>query len=195
MEKLFDSHAHYYDDRFESVAGGADALLQTLLGGSVGGIVNVGTDLENSRTVIESAARFDNMYAAVGIHPSDGQAYRDIPAAMQQLSALLGDADYRRQNKIVALGGVLRTPHRHRAKAPTPSLAPPVLEHTPQALSGSCHIPKYFLFVPAFAYFLISSVSMRPISYNFPANRSRAPNDAADTPPPQPKIPLALARP
>ena len=85
MSKLFDSHAHYYDDRFASLAGGADALLQTLFDGSVGGIVNVGTDLENSRTVIKSAARFANMYAAVGIHPSDGQAYRDTPAAMAQL--------------------------------------------------------------------------------------------------------------
>ena len=106
MSKLFDSHAHYYDDRFASLAGGADALLQTLFDGSVGGIVNVGTDLENSRTVIKSAARFANMYAAVGIHPSDGQAYRDTPAAMAQLRTLLGDADYRRKNKIVALGEI-----------------------------------------------------------------------------------------
>ncbi len=106
MEKLFDSHAHYYDGRFESVEGGADALLGTLFAGEIGGIVNVGTDLENSRTVIESAAKWPGMYAAVGIHPSDGQAYADIPGAIVALRTLLGDAAYRRAGKIVALGEI-----------------------------------------------------------------------------------------
>ena len=104
--KLFDSHAHYYDSRFDEVEGGADSLLDCLFDGEVGGIVNVGTDLENARAVIESAARFERMYAAVGIHPSDGQAYRDIPAAMAELKAILGDAESRKKSKIVALGEI-----------------------------------------------------------------------------------------
>ena len=104
--KLFDSHAHYYDGRFNEVEGGVDALLNSLFESTVGGIVNVGTDLENAKSVIESAARFENMYAAVGIHPSDGQAYRDIPAAMAELRAILGDAENRRAKKIVALGEI-----------------------------------------------------------------------------------------
>ena len=104
--KLFDSHAHYYDGRFDEVEGGANALLNSLFDSTVGGIVNVGTDLENAKTVIESAARFENMYAAVGIHPSDGQSYRDIPAAMAELRAILGDAQNRRAQKIVALGEI-----------------------------------------------------------------------------------------
>ena len=106
MHKLFDSHAHYYDDRFDEVEGGAAALLDCLFEGEVGGIVNVGTDLDNAKIVIESAACFENMYAAVGIHPSDGQAYRDISAAMAELTALLGDAESRKQRKIVALGEI-----------------------------------------------------------------------------------------
>ena len=106
MEKLFDSHAHYYDARFESVEAGVDALLTRLFADSVCGILNVGTDLENAATVIESAARYPLMYAAVGIHPSDGQALRDIPAAMDALEALLGDAESRRARKIVALGEI-----------------------------------------------------------------------------------------
>ena len=104
--KLFDSHAHYYDSRFDEVEGGANALLDCLFDGEVGGIVNVGTDLENAHTVIESAARFENMYAAVGIHPSDGQSYRDIPAAMAELRAILGDGESRKKRKIVALGEI-----------------------------------------------------------------------------------------
>lgn len=106
MEKLFDSHAHYYDDRFESEQGGADALLTSLFAGEVGGIVNVGTNLENMQTVVDAAKRYENMYAAVGIHPSDGQAYTDVAAAVSVLRDFLGDAESRRARKIVALGEI-----------------------------------------------------------------------------------------
>lgn len=106
MQKLFDSHAHYYDGRFEQEEGGVDVLLSRLLADEVCGIVNVGTDLVNMHTVVEMAARYDNMYAAVGIHPSDGQALRDIPAAMEELRGFLGDAEGRRARKIVALGEI-----------------------------------------------------------------------------------------
>ncbi len=106
MEKLFDSHAHYYDERFESLGGGADALLAALFADEAGGIINVGTDLENAEKVIASAAKWQNIYAAVGIHPSDGQALRDIPAAIAALRALIGDNAHRRAKKIVALGEI-----------------------------------------------------------------------------------------
>ena len=106
MEKLFDSHAHYYDDWFESLPGGAQVLLDALFAGEVGSIVNVGTDLENSRKVIAEAAKWPGMYAAVGVHPSDGQALRDIPAAIEELRILIADAEQRRERKIVALGEI-----------------------------------------------------------------------------------------
>ena len=106
MEKLFDSHAHYYDDRFDAELGGADALLTTLFAGEVGGIVNVGTNLENMHVVVDAAKRYENMYAAVGIHPSDGQAYTDVAAAVAALREFLADAESRRARKIVALGEI-----------------------------------------------------------------------------------------
>ena len=106
MEQLFDSHAHYYDRWFEREQGGADALLARLFENEVGGIINVGTDLANAHTVVRSAARYSDMYAAVGIHPCDGQAYRDIPAAMAELTSFLGDAESRRERKIVAIGEI-----------------------------------------------------------------------------------------
>lgn len=106
MEKMFDSHAHYYDARFASLVGGADSLLAELLARDVCGIVNVGTDLVNMHTVTESAARWAGMYAAVGIHPSDGQAYADAEAAVAELHAFLGDAESARARKIVAIGEI-----------------------------------------------------------------------------------------
>lgn len=103
MEKLFDSHAHYYDSRFARELGGSEALLQSLFAGDVCGIVNIGTDPENSREVVREAARWGGMYATVGIHPGDGQRLPDIDAALLEIEALLCDA---KGNKIVALGEI-----------------------------------------------------------------------------------------
>lgn len=103
MEKMFDSHAHYYDSRFEREAGGTDALLQELFATDVYGIINIGTDPENSREVVREAARWQGMYATVGIHPGDGQRLADIDAALAEIEALLAGA---RKKKIVALGEI-----------------------------------------------------------------------------------------
>ena len=60
--KYFDSHAHYYDSRFESeYEGSVDSLISSLLSSEVGAIVNVGTSPETSRLAVEQAKRFDNM--------------------------------------------------------------------------------------------------------------------------------------
>ena len=72
--KYFDSHAHYYDERFESECDtGVDKLIDALLSTSVSGIINVGTSPKTSRLAIEQAKRHPGMYTAVGIHPSDSQ--------------------------------------------------------------------------------------------------------------------------
>ena len=106
MEKLFDTHAHYYDGRFSHEGEGVDALLRTLFAESVCGIINVATDLENAQTVLDQAARYPRMYAAVGIHPTDGQGYDDPVAALDFLCQLLGGVESRRDRKIVALGEI-----------------------------------------------------------------------------------------
>ena len=106
MEPLFDSHAHYYDRRFEGLEGGADALLEALFKGEVGYIVNVGTDPENSRTVIAEAARWQGMYAAVGIHPGDCQWIEDVESALDAIENMIMNKNSRRAQKIVALGEI-----------------------------------------------------------------------------------------
>ena len=102
--KLFDSHAHYYDERFEQeVDGGADAVLSSVFLGDVAKIVNVGTSNENSARCIEQAARYEGMYAAVGIHPSDCRFYTDLERELAILEQTLSD---RASKKIVALGEI-----------------------------------------------------------------------------------------
>ena len=106
MEKLFDSHAHYYDSRFACEGDGADTLLKALFADNVGYIVNIGTDIENSKICIAQAAKYPNMYCTVGIHPSDGQGYADPDAALAELELLLGTPESRKAAKIVALGEI-----------------------------------------------------------------------------------------
>ena len=106
MEKLFDSHAHYFDRRFEQESGGADALLGALFADRVGYVINIGTDIENSKRCIAQAASYPQMYCTAGIHPSDGQQYTDADAALSELERLLGTPDTRRAQKIVALGEI-----------------------------------------------------------------------------------------
>ena len=106
MEKLFDSHAHYYDTRFEQEGDGADALLTALFADNVGTIVNIGTDIENCKTCIAQAAKYENMYCAVGIHPSDGLQYDDPDRALSELEQLLGTPESRKAQKIVAIGEI-----------------------------------------------------------------------------------------
>lgn len=105
MEALFDSHAHYFDARFTET-GDADELLTRLFASGVGGIVNVGTDLANSRICLAQAAKFERMYAAVGIHPTDCYQYDDVTAAVAELKVLLGTPESRAAQKIVALGEI-----------------------------------------------------------------------------------------
>ena len=65
---LFDTHAHYDDERFDE---DRDALLASMPEHGVGLILNPGCDLETSRKAIDYASRFPHVYAAVGIHPEN----------------------------------------------------------------------------------------------------------------------------
>ena len=101
--KYFDTHAHYYDERFgEECEGGVDALLSTLLEGDISYIVNIGTSPDTCRLAIDQAKKFPNVYTALGIHPSDAQQLSDIDDALAQIEAMLTDPE----NKALALGEI-----------------------------------------------------------------------------------------
>jgi TatD DNase family protein len=101
--KYFDSHAHYYDDRFESeLNGSVDDLIDALLSDSVSYIVNVGTSPDTSRQAAEQARRHENIYTAIGIHPSDTRFLSDIDAELAEIESLILDE----KNKCVCLGEI-----------------------------------------------------------------------------------------
>ena len=101
--KYFDSHAHYYDERFESeINESVDVLVDALLRDSVSYIVNIGTSPATSRLAIEQAKRHENMYTAIGIHPSDTRFLSDIDSELADIEALIRDPE----NKCVCLGEI-----------------------------------------------------------------------------------------
>lgn len=92
---LFDTHAHLNDPRFDEDRQAVLEDMQRL------GMFNicVGADMESSRTGITLSDQWENLYAAVGVHPHDAKNFvkeRDLP----QLEQWLG------LPKVVALGEI-----------------------------------------------------------------------------------------
>lgn len=104
---LFDSHAHYFDRRFEAETEGAELVLaDKVFGRGIEGVINVGTNLETSALCIEQARQYDKMYAAVGIHPEDTVSDELLSGDTEALFALVADSAVREKNKTVAIGEI-----------------------------------------------------------------------------------------
>ena len=101
--RYIDTHAHYWDRRFEEEYGkeGVDQMIDTLFQREgLLAAINVGTSPETSRLALRQAYRHPHMYAAVGIHPSDAQEITDIDKALAEIRTMLGDS------RVVALGEI-----------------------------------------------------------------------------------------
>ena len=125
MPAFIDTHAHYFDRKYATLSeGGADhptreaalAGADTLLTDSdfravTCAVINVGTNLENSRVAVEQAGKYPYMAAAVGIHPEDAQGLPDgtpldPEAELAALRAWVSDPARRKADKIVAIGEI-----------------------------------------------------------------------------------------
>lgn len=85
MIKITDTHAHYDDEAFD-----ADRyeLLDRLFAESCEKIVSLGCDIEKSRSEIALAEKYENLYAAVGVHPENcNDVNGDYLAELKQLAA------------------------------------------------------------------------------------------------------------
>ena len=96
--RLFDSHAHYDDARFD---GETERILAEVHASGVEKITNIASSLATSRASVCFAETHDYIYASVGVHPSD--AVRDMQNAdwLEQLEGL-----YRSSEKVVAIGEI-----------------------------------------------------------------------------------------
>ncbi len=93
--KIFDTHAHYFRTDFGEKL---DDLLFELPQKGVERVMAVGCSLEASREQAALAARYDYIYAAVGIHPEDAA---DLPADwLFQIRQMMSE------EKVVAIGEI-----------------------------------------------------------------------------------------
>lgn len=122
MPRYTDTHAHYFDRKFDpnphnfndkfNKYGGADTLLTDPdFLSKVAAVINVGTNLQNSRTAVDMAGKYPYMAAAVGIHPEDAQGLPDgtpldPEKELSALRAWVSDPARRKADKIVAIGEI-----------------------------------------------------------------------------------------
>ncbi len=92
---IFETHAHYDDERF---AGDRDTLLASLPERGIGRIINVGSTLGSTKETLAIAQNYPYVYAAVGVHPSE------IGDLNEEMFAWLKEQT--RQEKTVAVGEI-----------------------------------------------------------------------------------------
>lgn len=92
---IFDTHAHYDDEAFDE---DRDSLLASLPGAGIGHVVNVAASIDTCGTTWELIHRYDFMYGALGVHPSETAGLTE--ADMEFIKAHASD------DKVVAIGEI-----------------------------------------------------------------------------------------
>lgn len=92
---MIDSHAHYDDEAFDQ---DRDELLSSVFESGIKKIINVGASMKSCRTTLALAEKYENIYAAIGIHPSDTADLKEED--MEWL------AEKSRLSKVVAIGEI-----------------------------------------------------------------------------------------
>jgi TatD DNase family protein len=90
-----DTHAHLWFDHFKDDL--SDVVLRAKEAG-VHKIINIGCDEKSSLRSLEMTGEFEGMYASLGLHPYDAEAFSDD--LMVEWSALVEE----NRDKIVAIG-------------------------------------------------------------------------------------------
>lgn len=105
--ELIDTHCHL---TFDDLARDIDAVIERSIAASVTSWITVGTDADHNRKAIELARKYDNMYAAVGIHPHYADEVTE--QAIRQLHVLV------QNKKVVAVGETGLDFHYEPSKKP-----------------------------------------------------------------------------
>ena len=94
-QNIFDSHAHYDDERFN---GDCFKLLDELFAQGLGGVINAAISIESAKASLTLAQRYPQLYCAAGIHPDTAFSFTDA-----DLTALL---ELSREPKVIAIGEI-----------------------------------------------------------------------------------------
>lgn len=93
MSNLIDTHCHLtFEAHFENI----DAVIERSIAAGVTAWITVGTDPEHNRKALALTRKFDNLYAAVGIHPHEARLVTG--ETLEELTRLAHDP------KVLAIG-------------------------------------------------------------------------------------------
>lgn len=95
MGNIFDSHAHYDDEKFET---DRQDVLDGLFSDKICGIINCGCNLQSSLMSVKLSKEYNRVYAAVGVHPHEAEDVNDDE--FKKIIELLDE------NKVVAIGEI-----------------------------------------------------------------------------------------
>ena len=93
--KVFDTHCHLQDRRFKNEI---EKVVDNAKDYGVEEILVPGWDLNSSRQAIAISEKFENVYAACGVHPHDAKSYS--PETEKEIIKLSGN------NKVVSIGEI-----------------------------------------------------------------------------------------
>ena len=100
--ELFDSHAHYNDEKFDE---DREELIQKIYNSGVTRLINVGYSLESSKYALEIAKKYDWMYTISGISPNDiPKEKNNLEEQLRKLEEFINKELH--TNKIVAIGEI-----------------------------------------------------------------------------------------
>jgi TatD DNase family protein len=91
---LIDSHCHINDPKFD---GEVDQIVNNFLNSGVDKAICIGCCIESSRDVVELSKKYDSVYCAIGVHPSDCDKYDE---------QIFEDMIKNRHEKVVAIGEI-----------------------------------------------------------------------------------------
>lgn len=92
---LIDSHAHLDDEKFDK---DRDEIIKDLINQDIELVINPGSDIASSVKAVSLAKKYDNIYAAVGVHPHD---VKDMDGTTIQLLSSLANNE-----KVLAIGEI-----------------------------------------------------------------------------------------
>lgn len=92
---LIDSHAHLDDKKYDL---DRKYLIENLKENKVELVINIGADLQSSKNSVNLAKEYENIYAAVGIHPHSAKDVTN--ETLEELKALS------KEEKVIAIGEI-----------------------------------------------------------------------------------------
>ncbi len=92
---MIDSHAHYDDEAFDI---DRELLLKQVFQSGIRKVINVGASMESCKKTLALSETYENIYAAIGVHPSDTKDLTEDD--MQWL------LEKSRLEKVVAIGEI-----------------------------------------------------------------------------------------